>query len=291
MEQASNLIPQILQKSSEHGYKPMSPEEYEREKAELYNQSAGDLEKADGYNCNVCKNKGYIATVQHNDDFGYWSQALYPCKCQRIRSAIHKLNKSGLKNVVKEYTFDKYQTPDKWQEHIKQTALRFCQDGGNNWFFIGGQSGAGKSHICTAIAVTYIKKGYDTHYMLWLDEMDRIKSYVREDNEKFEQLMKRLKETPVLYIDDLFKAGKDEYGTVKPPTPSDIKRTFEIINHRYNNPDLVTIISSERTLAALLDIDEATAGRIAERTSKGGYFINLKNDKNRNWRFRGLEEI
>ena len=103
--------------------------------------------------------------------------------------------------------------------------------------------------------------------------------------------MKELKKTDVLYIDDLFKGGKGEDGKYKPPTAADINAAFEIINYRYNNPELVTIISSERTLVELNDIDEAIAGRIAERSKESGYCINLKPDKKRNWRMKGLMEI
>lgn len=66
---------------------------------------------------------------------------------------------------------------------------------------------------------------------------------------------------------------------------------FEIINYRYNNQDLITIISSERTLTDLLDIDEAIAGRIAEKSKPGGYCINLNKDTKKNWRMQGIVEL
>ena len=75
------------------------------------------------------------------------------------------------------------------------------------------------------------------------------------------------------------------------PTPADINVAFELINYRYINPGLTTIISSERTLSELLEIDETTAGRIAECTKLGGYCINLKKDASRNWRMRGVDEV
>jgi DNA replication protein DnaC len=103
--------------------------------------------------------------------------------------------------------------------------------------------------------------------------------------------MKELKETDVLYIDDLFKSGKDNDGRYKAPTAADVNVAFEVVNYRYNNPELITIISSERTLVELDDIDEAIAGRIAEKSKAGGYCINLKPDKTRNWRMKGLLEL
>jgi DNA replication protein DnaC len=279
-----------LQIKSELGFKEMTQQEYEQCKADVYNNSEGNLNDSDGYNCDLCKNKGWIAEVQRNEQFGYYSEVHTPCKCQKARQAIRRLNRSGLKNVVKDYTFDKYETPDAWQQTIKQTALRFCKDELNNWFYIGGQSGAGKTHICTAIAVHYIKHDKEVRYMLWRDEINRIKPVIN-DAEQYRELVTPLKEADVLYIDDLFKNGKDKQGNVEPPTAADVQLAFEIINYRYNNPNLVTIISSERTLVELNDIDEAIAGRIAERAKESGYCINLRKDKSRNWRMKGLGEI
>ena len=289
MEQITAALPNSL-KMLGLGSEPMSPQQYEQAKADIYNASVGDLNEEDGYNCDLCKNKGHISKVLYNEQFGYYSEALTPCKCNRVRNAIRRLNRSGLKNVVKEYTFDKYEALDPWQKHIKETAQRFCTDQAHDWFFIGGQSGAGKTHICTAIAVACIKQGKDARYMLWLEEIKRIKALVTEQ-EQYSKILKELKETPVLYIDDLFKVGKGPDGQVAPPTKADIDVAFEILNHRYNNAGLITIISSERTLSELLDIDEAVAGRIAERSKAGGYCLNLKKDSSRNWRLRGMEEI
>ena len=104
-------------------------------------------------------------------------------------------------------------------------------------------------------------------------------------------MMDDLKKAEVLYIDDLFKGGRDMDGNYKPPTPADINAAFEIINYRYNSPDLITIISSERILAELNDIDEAIAGRIAEKSKPNGYCINLKRDAEKNWRMKGMLEL
>lgn len=285
MKQIKNLM--TSQTKWESGYKPLTDQEKEQRNADSYNQEEGDLNKYDGYDCPICKNKGWIADIQFG--FGYWSEVRRPCKCQKTRQTIRRLQRSGLKNIVHDYTFDKYEDRELWQQAIKKAAIRFCEDEQNNTFFIGGQSGAGKTHICTAIAVKYIKKGKEVRYVLWRDEIDRIKAVVN-DSEKYDALMKELKEADVLYIDDLFKDGYED-GKYKVPSAADIKRAFEIINYRYINPNLVTIISSERTLSELNEIDEAIAGRIAERARAAGYCLNLKRDKSRNYRMKGMGEI
>lgn len=261
----------------------MTDQEREQWKADLYNSREGDLNQYDGYDCSKCKNKGWIAEVKFA--YGYYTEVHRPCECQKIRQTIRRLNRSGLQNIVKDYTFAKYEATEEWQKAIKSAAMKFCKDKDNNTFFIGGQSGAGKTHICTAIAVNYIKQGKEVRYMLWRDEIDRIKAVINE-SDKYDALMKELKETDVLYIDDLFKDGN---GTM--PSPADVKRAFEIINYRYINPELVTIISSERTLLELNEIDEAIAGRIAERAKAAGYCLNIRKDRSRNYRMKGMGEI
>lgn len=269
---------------------PSDPKAREQEKADMYNASEGNLNEEDGYNCDICKNKGYVAVVTHNEQFGYYMESLLNCRCCRIRNAIRRLNRSGLKARVKACTFDRYETQDAWQKTIKETALRFCDSHNGEWFFIGGQSGSGKTHICTAAAIAKLKQGKELRYMEWREEVPKIKASIT-DAERYAETMKTLKETDVLYIDDLFKTGKNAEGVAAQPTAADVNLAFEIINYRYNQPELVTIISSERTLIELMEIDEAIAGRIAERTKAHGFCINLKQDARKNWRMRDLVEL
>lgn len=275
---------------SASGYKPMTAAEYELEKVESYNANVGNLNEVDGYDCKVCKNKGFVAELKYMEIYGYPVECMVDCKCMKVRKALKRLAKSGLKDVIKKYTFDRYLTEDGWQQSIKDNALRFCQEAEDDWFFIGGQSGAGKSHICTAIAVHYLRKGKSCKYMLWRDDIQRLNMSIT-DPENFLPMMDEFKKSDVLYIDDLFKAGKEDNDQGKKPTSPQLDRTFEILNYRYNNPGLITIISSERCIFEISEIDEAIAGRIAEQSKKNGFCFNLKKDSNKNWRMKGVVEL
>jgi len=290
VEGIGSLLKSQLPEGLEHGCEPLTPKEREQQKADMYNASTGDMDKEDGYQCDICKNKGYVAVVTQNERFGYYMESLLNCRCCRIRNAIRRLNRSGLKARVKGCTFDLYETRDAWQKTIKETAQRFCNSFNGEWFFIGGQSGAGKTHICTAAAITKLKQGNELRYMEWREEVPKIKASIT-DSVRYAEMMKELKETDVLYIDDLFKTGKNAEGVAAQPTAADVNLAFEIINYRYNQPELVTIISSERTLIELMEIDEAIAGRVAERTKAHGFCINLKPDAQKNWRMRDLLEL
>lgn len=291
MERLGNLLTK-----SQIGLEPGSDDfvfdqkAHEQAKVDSYNKGIGYLNLEDGYDCPVCKNRGMVAELVYREIYDSYQEVLVPCKCMNTRKAIKRLQRSGLEKVVQKYTFDKYQTPEPWHQTVKETAQKFCQDQTGAWFFIGGQSGSGKTHICTAIAVHHIRKGKEVRYMVWPDEIGHIQSIVN-DAEKYGPLMRELKETPVLYIDDLFKHGKDGDGKTRWPLDPEIRRAFEIINYRYNKPDLITIISCEWTLFDLNMMDEALAGRIAERSKAQGYCINLKHDAGKNWRMKGLMEL
>lgn len=223
-------------------------------------------------------------------DYGYWYDLHTYCKCKKTRDAIRRLEKSGLKNIIKDYTFKSYETAEPWQKTIKEAATRFVQDEEHTWFFIGGMTGCGKTHICTAIAGFYLRHGKWVKYMLWRDDVVKLKANVN-NSEDYEKMMDELKTAEVLYIDDLFKTGKDGEGKVQRPTAADVNIAFEIINYRYNNPKLVTIISSECKVTDMLDIDEAVAGRIAEKTSPHGYGLNVNKDRAKNYRLRGTLDL
>lgn len=251
----------------------LSKEEYQQQMVDLYNQSAGNLNETDGYNCEICKNKGFIARI--NED-GY--EVHRDCKCQRVRATLKRAKRSGLGNIITEFTFDKYNNTEDWQTQVKNTAKAFCADDEAKWFYIGGQVGSGKTHICTAIAAHYIKSGAEVKYMLWCEESKNLKALANDVS--YQQEIGIYKNVDVLYIDDFLKVQQGEN-----PTPADIKLAFEIINHRLLDSDKITVISSEKMLDELMDYDEATMSRIYQKT--GIYKLNIGKDRNKNYRLRG----
>ncbi len=113
-------------------------------------------------------------------------------------------------------------------------------------------------------------------YVLWRDMSVRAKAVVTDD-EEYNRITEPLKRVKVLYIDDLFKT-KD--GT--PVSPADVNLAFEILNYRYNDTGKITIISTEKTMDQLLEIDEAVGSRIYERSKE--HWLNFCGKQN--WRLK-----
>lgn len=266
----------------------MTEEEYTKWKCDSFNNEVGNFNEEDGYDCSECKNKGYISYPKYDEHFCCWNETQKECKCMTIRRTIKRLEKSGLKNIIKDYTFQKYETNKVWQERLKSIALNYAKEPQKSWFFIGGQPGAGKTHLCTAIAGHFLKQGKDVKYMVWRDDVTRIKQFVNDV--EYENIINEYKKASVLYIDDLFKPSYDN-GRPQKPTAADVQIAFEILNYRYNNKELITIISSERSTGDLIDIDEATASRIVEMSTQKGYGININKDQEKNYRLKGVLNI
>lgn len=230
-------------------------------KANVYNERQGDLGEFD---CPICRNKGYVAFV--SDDVVKTRE----CECAAKRRSLKRIRQSGLKDLLATYTFDSFETPKAWMKTAKRTAMDYLtKDDG--WFVITGTPGTGKTHLCTAICGELINAGKEVRYMLWREEAPRLKAMVN-DREEYEHRMNGYKKVDVLYIDDFLK------GNV---TEADINLAFELLNSRYNTKRLQTVISSEKTIEQMLDIDEAIGSRIYER-SKGSA---IKTPAE-NWRLR-----
>ena len=214
-------------------------------------------------NCPECNNTG---TILYEKDGAWYGKE---CECMNARRSIRRLKKSGMADLLSRYTFRNYEMPDDTRVAIANTAQMFCLFQ-NGWFYIQGKPGSGKTHICTAICNELIQRGKDVYYMAWRDESRKLKGLVNSD--EIEEPLNRLKRVRVLYIDDFFKGSQTE---------ADIRLAFEILNARYNDSKLLTIISSEYSIEQILEMDEALGSRIYERSKE--YILRSPDE---NWRMR-----
>lgn len=255
--------PNLLENIGEHNH-----EKFLQDQADRANAEEGSLKWMD---CRKCKNRGHISVVKDNELV--WRM----CECMAVRKSLEQIEKSGLKSLLEECTFEKYEATADWQKHALSLAQNYLEYGENMWLFFGGMSGSGKTHLCTAVCGELLKRNNAVKYMMWDSESKALKSLVNDAYE-YEKRMNELKSVKVLYIDDFLKVQRGQQ-----PTPADINLAFEIINHR-DVKNLRTIISTEKTIDDIISLDEALGGRINKRSR--GYQMNIAYDKNKNFRLR-----
>ncbi len=254
MQKLSEVMPKIKRPA-------LTYDEQLKAKAEMYNSIPGKLI---GYNCKKCLNRGYIAEIRNG------TEVMVKCECMKKRDNLNRLKNSGIAASIKEKTFTSYIADEPFQCQIKKSAAEFVRSHNGKWFFIGGQNGCGKTHICTAVAGQLLKVGNSVRYMLWVEESPVIKGMVNELN--YKEVISEYQKPDVLYIDDLFKGAA---------TAADIRLAFQLLDYRYRN-SMCSIISSEHTLDEIYCIDRALGGRIAEMSVK----INIPRDKSKDYRLK-----
>lgn len=257
MEQITKVIPQIK-------HSALTYEEHLKSKVNFYNSLAGPLK---GYDCKKCLNRGYSAEIRDG------KEVMVKCECTKKRQTLERLTQSGIADSIKAKTFTSFITTEPFQKKIKEDATEFVKSYKGKWFFIGGQNGCGKTHICTAISGQLLKLGKLVRYMLWVEESQDIKSFANEPEYKI--LIDGYQKAEVLYIDDLFKCGA---------TSADIRLAYQILDYRCRK-SMCTIISTEYTADEIYKIDGAIGSRIGGIATK----INIPKDPRKDYRLKFAE--
>ena len=229
----------------------------------------------DGCQCPLCGDEGWRFFWYD----GY--QFAEECDCHRAKISAQEIKKAG---VREDQTFENFYTYQPFQQEMLNKAREYANGGylTGQWFYIGGQVGCGKTHICTAIVHELISKNHGCTYMMWKEESTRLKAIIN-DHAAYGKRLNELTKAPVLYIDDLFKTQQGQQ-----PTQADVNLAFQIINARYQDKRFVTIFSCELSTMELIGIDEAVGSRIHERAK--AYELYIAKDSSKNYRIKDLFE-
>lgn len=254
MERIANLIPEPLIVSE---YQSCDKRQLAEKDADEFNLKVGNLNEKDGIDCPICKNKGWIAiTKKVYEDCDVLTMFTARCECMKLRKAKEQVERSNLGDLLK-FRVKDFNAVDEWQKDLKQLIVDYIMDKNGHWLALLGSSGAGKTHLCSAVANSFLKNGIEVRYTVWTTMTKELKKDVFSQ-EGTKEMLNDLINVPVLYIDDLFKGIVSE---------QDVSLMFDLLNHRYN-AERITIISSERTVEELARIDVAITGRIKERCGK-----------------------
>ncbi|MBQ7315285.1 MAG: ATP-binding protein [Clostridia bacterium] len=192
------------------------------------------------YTCPLCADTGY--------------QGIRMCSCFREALILENIRESGIGHLIDKQTFDNFDLL--WYKKNKgdaayeqmQTLVRFAKayaegfgrSSGNLLFM--GPTGAGKTHLCTAIASVVIRRGFGVLYdtaqsIIAAFETDRFKNgYSNEPS-----LSDKYLECDLLIIDDLGTEFQTAFA---------LSCLYNLINTRQNH-GLSTIISTNLSYSAL----------------------------------------
>lgn len=251
--------------------------DYERFLVESANNTPGTLTD---YDCPKCKNRGYFFALTE-DGYRYSIR----CDCMAIRESLRNLEQSGLKNSVRKMTFQAFDAKEPWQKAAKEGVEAYARDG-EGWLLLSGQSGCGKTHLCTAVCRQRLLEHIPVQYMPWREETAKLKA-MSLDAENREALLSKFQKAPLLYIDDLFKPCGDLDGFGK-PSAADVGLAFQLINYRYIN-HLPTLISTELLPDELLQVDQAVGSRILEMA--GSHVYSFSREEKKNYRLRNVVHL
>lgn len=263
---------ELIPKEYRTEHEPLSPHEYALKQCEWYNESQGNL---DGIDCPQCKNRGYFQILDNEDN-----PVMRECQCMAVRKYVKMMKNSGLGDLYEKCTFDAYEVNTDWQKTCKVLAIRYAQTDGNGWLLFSGQSGTGKTHLCTAICSELAKRGRGIRYIQWKRLFDKLVQTKYKLNEQ-EALISEAINADVLYLDDFLKMPKNA-----PPTGEMLSFALEIIDARYK-ADKKTILSTEFMQEEIIRFDEALGGRINEKSKSGK--IQVRREAGRNYRMGGAK--
>lgn len=251
-------------------YKPISDHEYAQLQCDWYNNREGNLT---GFDCPKCKNRGNFQVLDAEDN-----HVIRECSCMAQRKYIAAMNAAGLSELYEKCTFDTYTVSNDFQKTCKERVMRYAAKEGNGWLWISGQSGIGKTHLCTAVCSELAKRGRGIKYVQWKPLYNKLVQ-TKFKLEEQDQIMNELIHADVLYLDDFLKTPNNIA-----PNSEMLSYALEIIDARYKG-EKKTILSTEFVLDDILKFDEALGSRISERTAE--FKVQVLRQEGRNYRRKG----
>lgn len=209
------------------------------------------------FKCEICRDAEMVETENG------WRV----CDCKKRKITKAKMARNGFQAGKK--TFDDFIVKDELSRELLRVGEKHIENPERGMAVLG-QVGAGKTHVCLAVAQKLMDTGRDVVYMPYRDMITELKQHTF-NYEGYTKLITELKKCETLVIDDLFKGRT---------IPNDLDILFQIINFRYLN-DKPIIISSEKTMDELIQIDEAIGTRIKEMTQGNGFQIKKDKENNR----------
>ena len=210
--------------------------------------------------CPICKGAGFVHPVLDSGQLDF-SQAV-PCRCNKEKLQKEKLGyleKHSNLGFLSRLTFDNLSPKGKRNDaisqehfaHVYQVAKAFA-DNPQGWLVLFGPSGCGKTHLACAMANYRLSLGQVAFYIGIADLLDHLRSAFSPTSDiTYDELFERVKNTPLLVLDDLSMGGA---------TPWAKEKLEQLLSHRFN-ARLATVITTD---VSLEKFDDRLRGRFRD---------------------------
>jgi DNA replication protein DnaC len=213
--------------------------------------------------CSLCQDRKFILL----------ESGAVPCACVQEKLRIQRLLKAGITSELEECRFEGFvqeyyakhlRYPDKSITYYQgarqalQAAEGFVQDFKKNPYTSGlmfvGSVGSGKTFLAAAICNALLAMGNKVFFVVVPDFLNELRAgYRRSEDSDNHLLMERVRDTPLLVLDDL---GSHNY------TDWTRNTLYSLLNYRTNHK-LPIIITTNLSLGELDDfLGERTTSRI-----------------------------
>lgn len=208
------------------------------------------------------------------------------CECAKVKKMNRLIESSKISDKFRQCGFKNFVTQDKPQviSDMRQLAISYyrafeaIRDTEQNSLLFSGQPGSGKTHLLMAIANTLMQeKLVPVAYFPYQDGMREISA---NNFEKKNEIINKMCEVDVLFIDDLFKPIG---GEVKVHTWQG-SIIAEVTNYRYLHTKPMLISTELSPLELLESFDQAAASRMIEMASD--FTLTIEKDIMLNHRLR-----
>lgn len=238
------------------------------------------------YKCPKCKDVGGFIVPLLDKKTGIVYDVWQDCECEKIYIAKNLLKASEITEEFKSMTFANFHVDglEPVVNDMKSIAMNYYLDyeilknNRENSIALLGQPGSGKTHILTALSNNMMqKKLVSVLYFPYVEGFNDL----RDNLEKLDSKLSRMKKVEILFIDDLFKPVNKRSQA----TEWELKMLYSVINYRYMNHKPI-FISSELMFNEIMTLDEALGSRIYEMCRN--YFVQVEKNLKVNYRLRGI---
>lgn len=239
------------------------------------------------FECDTCEDSGLVTATESDISDGIkvfttydWTEdkdkLFKECQCAITKKFKLMMLRSGLDDVI-DLRIGDYKIKHKWQKEIKEKLIKFAKQPTRS-FLVSGQTGSGKTMAMNILFKNLVGKyGRQGHYLEWETFMTQSNNNYREIDLKDYDYISKI---PILYIDDFLKCPNNDTSSIG---TNEVRFARNVINQRYKNDKLITLISTELTEKQLESIDGSLHGRIVEMCTLE-YFVEISKGADKNIR-------